>query len=432
MTNEGNGAIMRELGISKQAYDFVRSAENSIKPVFEMIDANAEVNLARVLAGFRKENVGLRHFAPTTGYGYDDAGRDTLDRLFAHALFAEDALVRPQLTSGTHALYLALSGLCQMGDAVVAASGKPYDTLENAIGLSGDHPHSLKKQGVSFDYVDLNDDGSINIDGVLNMVAQKKAAVLYVQRSRGYAWRDSLLVNEHMAPLFRAVKERFPNVAIFVDNCYGEFTDVVEPLCAGADIIAGSLIKNPGGGIAPTGGYIAGKAKYIQRIENLLTVPGMGREVGSYAASYRPFYQGLYMAPHTTAQALKGAALFARVFEMLGMETMPSSNAKRSDIVQAVRFEEAEGLISFCRSIQSASPVDSAAVPEPWDMPGYTSQVIMAAGAFVQGSSIELSADAPIRKPYTAYVQGGLTYEHCSLAAMLVLTDLIKKGIAKL
>ena len=407
MTNEGNGAIMRELGISKQAYDFVRSAENSIKPVFERIDANAEVNLARVLAGFRKENVGLRHFAPTTGYGYDDAGRDTLDRLFAHALFAEDALVRPQLTSGTHALYLALSGLCQMGDAVVAASGKPYDTLENAIGLSGDHPHSLKKQGVSFDYVDLNDDGSINIDGVLNMVAQKNAAVLYVQRSRGYAWRDSLLVNEHMVPLFRAVKERFPNIAIFVDNCYGEFTDVVEPLCAGADIIAGSLIKNPGGGIAPTGGYIAGKAKYIQRIENLLTVPGMGREVGSYAASYRPFYQGLYMAP-------------------------PSSNAKRSDIVQAVRFEEAEGLISFCRSIQSASPVDSAAVPEPWDMPGYTSQVIMAAGAFVQGSSIELSADAPIRKPYTAYVQGGLTYEHCSLAAMLVLTDLIKKGIAKL
>ena len=224
MTNKGNGAIMRELGISKQAYDFVRSAENSIKPVFERIDANAEVNLARVLAGFREENVGLRHFAPTTGYGYDDAGRDTLDRLFAHALFAEDALVRPQLTSGTHALYLALSGLCQMGDAVVAASGKPYDTLENAIGLSGDHPHSLKKQGVSFDYVDLNDDGSINIDGVLNMVAQKNAAVLYVQRSRGYAWRDSLLVNEHMAPLFRAVKERFPNIAIFVDNCYGEFT----------------------------------------------------------------------------------------------------------------------------------------------------------------------------------------------------------------
>ena len=264
------------------------------------------------------------------------------------------------------------------------------------------------------------------------MVAQKNAAVLYVQRSRGYAWRDSLLVNEHMAPLFRAVKERFPNIAIFVDNCYGEFTDVVEPLCAGADIIAGSLIKNPGGGIAPTGGYIAGKAKYIQRIENLLTVPGMGREIGSYAASYRPFYQGLYMAPHTTAQALKGAALFARVFEMLGMETMPSSNAKRSDIVQAVRFEEAEGLISFCRSIQSASPVDSAAVPEPWDMPGYTSQVIMAAGAFVQGSSIELSADAPISKPNEADVQGGLTYEQCSLAAMLVLTDLIKKGIAKL
>lgn len=425
-------AIIAELGISHKAYDIVRSAEKEIKHVFERMDSVAETNFARVLGGFRQENVGLRHFAPTTGYGYDDIGRDTLDRVFAHALFAEDALVRPQLTSGTHTLYLALSGLCDIGDSVVAATGKPYDTLENAIGLNGDIPHSLKRQGVSFDYVELNADGSINIEAVLDMVEKKNAAVLYVQRSRGYAWRDSLLIDRDMQPLFSAVKQKFPNIAIFVDNCYGEFTDVCEPLCVGADIIVGSLIKNPGGGIAPTGGYIAGKAKYISKIENILTVPGMGREVGSYAASYRPFYQGLYMAPHTTAQALKGAALFAKVFEMLGMETMPASDAKRSDIVQAVRFDSADGLISFCRSIQSASPVDSAVVPEPWDMPGYTSQVIMAAGAFVQGSSIELSADAPIRKPYTAYVQGGLTYEHCSLAAMLALSDLIKQGIARI
>ena len=409
-----------------------KQAERDLAPMFAETDEIAFYNTQKMMEAYRELRVSESSFASTTGYGYDDRGRETLDEVYARVFGTESALVRHQIVNGTHALTVGLYGLLRPGDTMLAVTGKPYDTLENAIGLSGDHPHSLKKQGVSFDYVDLNDDGSINIDGVLNMVAQKNAAVLYVQRSRGYAWRDSLLVNEHMAPLFRAVKERFPNIAIFVDNCYGEFTDVVEPLCAGADIIAGSLIKNPGGGIAPTGGYIAGKAKYIQRIENLLTVPGMGREVGSYAASYRPFYQGLYMAPHTTAQALKGAALFARVFEMLGMETMPSSNAKRSDIVQAVRFEEAEGLISFCRSIQSASPVDSAAVPEPWDMPGYTSQVIMAAGAFVQGSSIELSADAPIRKPYTAYVQGGLTYEHCSLAAMLVLTDLIKKGIAKL
>ena len=424
--------IYEGLGISREVWEYGQRTESRLKERFEEFDKNAEYNQMKVIRAMQENRVSEGCFNYVSGYGYNDLGRDTLESVYASVFHTEAALVRPQITCGTHALALALAANLRPGDELLSPVGKPYDTLENAIGLSGDHPHSLKKQGVSFDYVDLNDDGSINIDGVLNMVAQKNAAVLYVQRSRGYAWRDSLLVNEHMAPLFRAVKERFPNVAIFVDNCYGEFTDVVEPLCAGADIIAGSLIKNPGGGIAPTGGYIAGKAKYIQRIENLLTVPGMGREVGSYAASYRPFYQGLYMAPHTTAQALKGAALFARVFEMLGMETMPSSNAKRSDIVQAVRFEEADGLISFCRSIQSASPVDSAAVPEPWDMPGYTSQVIMAAGAFVQGSSIELSADAPIRKPYTAYVQGGLTYEHCSLAAMLVLTDLIKKGIAKL
>lgn len=429
--NAANSAL-KELGISAKAYDFVRMAEKGLASVFAKIDNNAQINFARVLGGFRQENVGLRHFAPTTGYGYDDAGRDTLDKLFAHALFAEDALVRPQLTSGTHTLFLALSGLCSMGDNVVAASGKPYDTLENAIGLNGDHPHSLKNQGVIFNYVDLKEDGSINIEAVLKMIGEKRANVLYVQRSRGYAWRDSLLVKEDMQPLFAAVKKQYPNIAVFVDNCYGEFTDVVEPLSVGADIIAGSLIKNPGGGIAPTGGYIAGKAKYIQKIENLLTVPGMGREVGSYAASYRPFYQGLFMAPHTTAQALKGAALFAKIFEMLGMETMPASAAKRSDIVQAVRFDSAQGLISFCRSIQSASPVDSAATPEPWDMPGYTSQVIMAAGAFVQGASIELSADAPIREPYTVYMQGGLTYEHCLLAAMMTLSDLIKAGIANI
>lgn len=425
-------AAIDELKISKAVYGFVRSAEDELASVYASIDAVAEANFARVLGGFKEENVGLRHFAPTTGYGYDDSGRDTLDRLFAHALFAEDALVRPQLTSGTHALYMALSGLCSAGYSVVAASGKPYDTLEGAIGLSGDYPHSLVKQGVSFDFVELDRNGKINIDNVLKTIEEKKADVLYVQRSRGYAWRDSLLVNEDMKPLFDAVKAKHKNIAIFVDNCYGEFTDIVEPLCAGADVIAGSLIKNPGGGLAPTGGYIAGKAKYIQKIEQLLTVPGMGREVGSYAASYRPFYQGLYMAPHTTAQALKGAALFARVFERLGMQTMPASDAKRSDIVQAVRFNEEEGLISFCRSIQSASPVDSAAVPEPWDMPGYTSKVIMAAGAFVQGSSIELSADAPIRKPYTAYVQGGLTIEHCRLAVMLALNDLVNAGIARI
>ena len=401
------------------------------QPYFRHMEEIRDFNQLKMLKAFADTQMSSTDMLGTTGYGLWDTGRAKLEQIFAEVMGAEDALVRSQFQSGTHTLAVALFGLLRAGDTLLAATGRPYDTLEGVIGLDGKGrgTGTLMDYGIRYDEAPLKADFTPDYD----LIAQKApgAKVCHIQRSRGYLQRNAFDL-ETIRKIADTARAANPDIIIFVDNCYGEFTDVVEPLCAGADIIAGSLIKNPGGGIAPTGGYIAGKAKYIQRIENLLTVPGMGREIGSYAASYRPFYQGLYMAPHTTAQALKGAALFARVFEMLGMETMPSSNAKRSDIVQAVRFEEAEGLISFCRSIQSASPVDSAAVPEPWDMPGYTSQVIMAAGAFVQGSSIELSADAPIRKPYTAYVQGGLTYEHCSLAAMLVLTDLIKKGIAKL
>ena len=422
---------MKVTDIKPEVFAMAQRVQAKLGERFAEIDAVAEENTRRVMTAFQDNRVSDACFAGTTGYGYDDLGRETLDKIYAQIFGAEAALVRIGFVNGTHALTAAMFALVKPGDTILAVTGMPYDTLRSAIGISGDCHGSLKFYGVNYAQVDLNADGDPDIPAIKAAAADKNVTAVMIQRSRGYAERKALTVQE-IGEIIKAVKEVNPAANVMVDNCYGEFTDVVEPLCAGADIIAGSLIKNPGGGIAPTGGYIAGKAKYIQRIENLLTVPGMGREIGSYAASYRPFYQGLYMAPHTTAQALKGAALFARVFEMLGMETMPSSNAKRSDIVQAVRFEEAEGLISFCRSIQSASPVDSAAVPEPWDMPGYTSQVIMAAGAFVQGSSIELSADAPIRKPYTAYVQGGLTYEHCSLAAMLVLTDLIKKGIAKL
>ena len=401
------------------------------QPYFRHMEEIRDFNQLKMLKAFADTQMSSTDMLGTTGYGLWDTGRAKLEQIFAEVMGAEDALVRSQFQSGTHTLAVALFGLLRAGNTLLAATGRPYDTLEGVIGLDGKGKGTgtLMDYGIRYDEAPLKAGFTPDYD----LIAQKApgAKVCHIQRSRGYLQRNAFDL-ETIRKIADTARAANPDIIIFVDNCYGEFTDVVEPLCAGADIIAGSLIKNPGGGIAPTGGYIAGKAKYIQRIENLLTVPGMGREVGSYAASYRPFYQGLYMAPHTTAQALKGAALFARVFEMLGMETMPSSNAKRSDIVQAVRFEEAEGLISFCRSIQSASPVDSAAVPEPWDMPGYTSQVIMAAGAFVQGSSIELSADAPIRKPYTAYVQGGLTYEHCSLAAMLVLTDLIKKGIAKL
>ena len=417
------------MGISPEVYEYGEQTLVSLKDRFDEIDKTAEYNQLKVLKAMQDCRVSEACLLGTTGYGYNDIGRDTLEAVYASLFHTEAALVRPQITCGTHALALALMSNLRPGDELLSPVGKPYDTLEEVIGIR-ESRGSLKEYGISYRQVDLKEDGSFDWEGIRNAI-HPNTKLATIQRSKGYQTRPTLSV-EQIGELIAFLKSIKPDIICMVDNCYGEFTDVVEPLCAGADIIAGSLIKNPGGGIAPTGGYIAGKAKYIQRIENLLTVPGMGREVGSYAASYRPFYQGLYMAPHTTAQALKGAALFARVFEMLGMETMPSSNAKRSDIVQAVRFEEADGLISFCRSIQSASPVDSAAVPEPWDMPGYTSQVIMAAGAFVQGSSIELSADAPIRKPYTAYVQGGLTYEHCSLAAMLVLTDLIKKGIAKL
>lgn len=415
---EENNNIARAIGASLEAVEAVEAAQATLTSVFERIERTEEICAARVLRAFTEEGVAARHFAPTTGYGYDDVGRDALDRVFAAALQAEDALVRPQLASGTHAIYTALAGLCEPGDSILCATGKPYDTMENAIGIEGNHPHSLKKMGIGFAIVQLDSAGRPDEKSVLATMAQLKPKLVYFQRSRGYAWRDSLLPARDMAGIFQKIKEEMPHVLIVVDNCYGEFTCADEPTAFGADIIIGSLIKNPGGGLAPTGGYIAGKRACIERIAQRLTVPGMGREVGSYAGSYRPFYQGLFMAPHTTAQALKSAALFARLFENLDYETMPAADALRSDIVQAIRFQTVQELISFCKSVQAASPVDSHASPEPWDMPGYNDKVIMAAGAFVQGASIELSADAPIREPYTAYVQGALTYSHGKLAAM--------------
>ncbi|HWQ58101.1 MAG TPA: methionine gamma-lyase family protein [Clostridia bacterium] len=426
--DERAARIGSALGVSAEAIAAVDAAEVALKGVFARIERVEEICAARVLDAFTKEGIAARHFAFSTGYGYDDAGRDALDRVFARALQAKDALVRPQFASGTHAIFTALAGLTEPGDAILSASGKPYDTLENAVGLAGDYPNSLKRMGVRFASVPLDRDGKLDTGSVLQATKQIKPKLLYVQRSRGYAWRDSFLPERDMAPLFRALKTACPEVIIVVDNCYGEFTGIDEPTAYGADIIMGSLIKNPGGGLAPTGGYIAGKEDVVERISHRFTVPGMGREVGSYAGSYRPFYQGLFLAPHVTAQALKSAALFARLFGALGYETMPAPEAARSDIVQAIRFRSADELIAFCKSIQGASPVDSLASPEPWDMPGYTSQVIMAAGAFVQGASIELSADAPIREPYTAYVQGALTYSHGKLAAMRVYDALRKKG----
>ncbi len=410
--------------ISDRARELVWSAERSLETVFRRADAIEMANQQRVLEAFWQERVSARHFAPTNGYGYDDTGRDTLDRVFAHALQAECALVRPQFVNGTHAIFTALAALVEPGDVILSITGLPYDTLLEAIGVRGDAPNSLKRLGVSFRSIDLLPDGNIDLEQ-MKQIDSSHVRVVFAQRSRGYAWREAMSMAK-LEEAFTLAKTLFPRASILVDNCYGEFVESTEPSVHGADLIAGSLIKNPGGGLAPTGGYIAGKAELVERAAFRLTVPGMGGEVGSYAGDYRPFYQGLFLAPHVTAQCVKGAALFARVFEALGLETMPRGDAVRSDIIQAVRFPDAESLVAFCRSIQKAAPVDSYVSPEPWDMPGYEDQVVMAAGTFVQGATTELSADGPIRAPYTAYVQGALTYAHARIAAMLACDALLK------
>ena len=411
---------------SDRARELVWSAEQFLSDVFRRVDAVEMVNQQRVLEAFWQERVSARHFAPTTGYGYDDIARDTLDRVFAHALMAQKALVRPQFVNGTHAIFTALAGLVEPGDRIISITGDPYDTLLEAIGVRGDAPNSLKRIGVSFQSIALTQKGKIDLTAI-EQVDRTAVKIIYAQRSRGYAWREAITMAQ-MKEAFDRVHEWFPGAAILVDNCYGEFVEGTEPTAQGADIIAGSLIKNPGGGLAPTGGYIAGREDLIERIAQRMTVPGMGAEVGSYAGDYRLFYQGLFLAPHVTAQCVKGAALFARVFEQLNLLTMPLYDASRSDIIQAVQFPDADSLVAFCRSIQKAAPVDSFVSPEPWDMPGYEDQVVMAAGAFVQGATTELSADGPIRAPYTAYLQGALTYAHARIACMLACEELIRQG----
>ncbi len=407
------------LVISKAAHAIVMRAEQELHEVFHGIDSIEIINQNRVLAAFQAENVAQRHFAPTTGYGYADIGRDALERVFARVFATEEAIVRPQIVNGTHALFLALAGLLSPGDTMLSITGKPYDTLEQAIGIKDCLPGSLCAFGIQYKELPLHENGNINTPAILDCLQKEKSIrVVYVQRSRGYAWREAFTC-EALQAVFSAIRAQYKDCIIVVDNCYGEFTEEAEPSMVGADVVVGSLIKNPGGGLAPTGGYIAGTAACIERIEQRLTVPGIGREVGSYAGGYLPFYQGLFLAPHTTAQSLKTAVLFARIFENAGMKTLPRSDRKRADIIQALQFQTEAELIAFVQSIQRAAPVDSFVVPEPWDMPGYTSKVIMAAGTFIEGASIELSADAPIREPYIAYIQGALTYAHGKLAAML-------------
>ncbi len=396
--------------------DIINRAELDCAEAFSRLDEIERVNTKKVLDSFKKHRVSARHFAPTTGYGYDDIGRDTLGEIFAEVLGAETALVRPQIASGTHALALCLFGILRPGDSLLSAAGKPYDTLEEIIGLTGEAGHgSLKDLGVSYKQTELKD-GRLDEDAILASLTKEVKLVL-IQRSRGYDWRPSLSVSE-INDMIDKIHAKNPDTFVMVDNCYGEFTSQEEPH---ADIMAGSLIKNPGGGIAPTGGYIAGKKECVELVSYRLTSPGIGAEVGSYAASYQPFYQGLFLAPHIVCQALRVSTLFSRVFELLGYQVHPTYQDARNDIIQAIRFESAEKLITFVQNIQVNSPVDSEAVPEPWAMPGYQDEVIMAAGTFVSGASIELSADAPIRPPYIAYLQGGLTYQHGKIALMEML-----------
>lgn len=402
----------------------ISSAEAALREQFARIDAIEEYGTRRILKAFQEHMIAYRHFAPTTGYGYDDVGRDTLERVFADLFGTQAAIVRPQIVSGTHAISLCLFGLTLPGDHILSATGTPYDTLEGVIGWGeGKAPiGSLKEMGVTYSQVEMKD-GKIDVDAVDAAITPRTKLVI-AQRSRGYDWRPSLMP-EDFAALADMLHQKHPGVRLMVDNCYGEFVCEKEPTHYGVDVCVGSLIKNPGGGIAPTGGYVVGTQDAIERISYRLTAPGIGLEVGSYAASYQPFYQGLFMAPHTVAQAIKTACLAARVFEDLGMITTPASNESRADIIQAIQMRTPERLIAFCQGIQMASPIDSMALPEPWDMPGYTDQVIMAAGTFVSGASVELSADAPMREPFTAYMQGGLTYAHGRIAIAQALQRMV-------
>lgn len=418
--------IYTDVGITEYAIDFVNCTERTLGNQFERIEAIQFVNQAKVLSAFRKHRVESRHFAGTTGYGYGDIGRDLLDKVFAEVFHTEAAIVRPQIVSGTHALSLCLYALAGRGTRLISITGKPYDTLLETIGLvkAQSGVASLMDLGTEYNSVVLLDNGKIDIERVMTVLKNdSRPAILYLQRSRGYDWRPSISVAELKGAL-DTIRSVSPESIVVVDNCYGEFTEVEEPTHVGADLVIGSLIKNPGGGLAPTGAYIAGKTALIDRIQYRLTAPGIGMEVGSWPAGYLPFYQGLFVAPHVVGESMKGVVLLSAVLKAMGYKVMPGPDDQRSDITQSVQFDSIDKLLKFCRIVQSASPVDSHVVPEPWPMPGYQNDVVMAAGTFIQGASIELSADAPIKPPYIGYLQGGLTYEHCKLALMMLVSAL--------
>ena len=417
---------MKLSDIRPEVSTMAERAEARLTERFRELDKIAEINTRKVMQAFQNHRVSDACFAGTTGYGYDDLGRETLDRIYAEIFGAEAALVRIQFVNGTHALTCAMFSLAQPGQKILAVTGTPYDTLRSAIGIAGDGFGSLKFYGIGYGQVDLTAAGEPDYEGIRKAVMEECVAAVMIQRSRGYEDRKALTVEE-IGRIIRTVKEVRPDVKVMVDNCYGEFTDVIEPTDVGADIIAGSLIKNPGGGIAPTGAYLAGKKELVDRAAMRLTTPGIGGECGSSLGNNRLLFQGLFMAPHVVAQALKTACFCAAMMDELGIESAPGALEKRYDILQMVTLGSPERMERFCLGIQAGAPVDSYVTPEPWAMPGYDCPVIMAAGAFIQGSSIELSADGPIREPYTVYMQGGLTYESGKLGIMMAVSAMLDR-----
>ncbi len=421
--------IYADLGISEKLYKFGAAVEEELKSRFEAIDEIAEYNQMKVLKAFQDARIGEAHFASTSGYGYNDEGRDKVEEVYANAFHAQSALVRPQLMSGTHALTVALFGNLRPGDELLSPAGKPYDTLQEVIGIRPS-TGSLAEYGVTYSQIELNTDGSFDYEGI-GAALNEKTKMVTIQRSRGYDTRPTFSV-EQIGDLIAFIKGKRPDVICMVDNCYGEFVETIEPTDVGADLAVGSLIKNPGGGLAPIGGYIVGKREYVDRAAYRLSAPGLGREVGASLGLNQTFFQGFFLAPVVASSAVKGAIFASDIFERLGFKVRPSAAARRYDIVQEIDLGSPEGLIAFCKGIQAAAPVDSYVSPEPWDMPGYDVPVIMAAGAFVQGSSIELSADGPLKPPYAAYFQGGLTWYHAKAGVLKAAQNLISQGLAAL
>ncbi len=422
MENQTLKKLYEEYGFSEKTITLVKEVEQEIKPIINNIDEIAQINSIKVLQAFQQNNISDMHFNSTTGYGYGDIGRDTTEKVFAQIFKAEDSLVRGQFISGTHALTVTLFGLLRPGDTLLSITGKPYDTLDEVIGIV-DNPSSLKSFGVKFEQIDLKNN-DFDYETIQEKLKNKKIKVIEIQRSKGYSTRKSILI-EQIEKVIKYIREVDKDVIIMIDNCYCEFVGTQEPIEVGADIVVGSLIKNLGGGIAPNGAYVAGRKDLITLVAERLTAPGEGKEVGPSLGITKSLLQGLFMAPTVVASSLKTAVFASKCLEKLGFDVEPKWNMPRADIVQTINFNDKEKLIKYCQGIQMGSPIDSNSIPEPWDMPGYTDQVIMAAGAFTQGSSIELSCDGPIRPPYTAFMQGGLTYEYGKLGVMKAIENII-------